>query len=130
MGSVSDTRVESAATERPFPVEIVGWRRVTTHSTLKGWASVRFGASVVFNDVGVYSDPSGKRWVMLPSKKCTNADGTPKLSEKTGKQLWQPLVEIRSKDTAAKFRDGVFASLERQYPGDIGPAASEASNGR
>lgn len=128
MGSVSDIRVESAATERAFPVEVVGWRRVTTHPTLRGWASVRFGASLVINDVGCYADPAGQRWVMLPSKKCTNADGTPKLSEKTGKPLWLPLVELRSKDTAARFRDGVFASLDRQYPGQAGNG--EADHGR
>ena len=99
----------------PMPVAILAWRPLV-RNTLRGFASIRLGASLKINDVTVHRHESGRCWAAMPSKPVMMPDGTAKKGD-NGKQLYVPILEWDSKASADRFSEAVIAALEADHPG-------------
>ena len=73
-----------------MPVSLLAWKSVKKN-TLRGFATVRLGASLSIKDVAVHT-MNCKRWASLPSKPMLDADGNAKRNE-AGKVQYVPVLE-------------------------------------
>jgi len=92
---------------------LIEWKPMPRNS-LRGFASVRLGASLIIKDVTVHAS-NGKRWAGLPGKPLIQADGAAKRGP-NGKPTYVPVMEWTSKDAADRFSEAVIAAVEREYP--------------
>ena len=99
----------------PMPVSLVEWKKLPRNS-LRGFASVRLGASLIIKDITVHSS-GGKRWAGLPGKPLIQADGTAKRGP-NGKPVYVPMLEWVSKEAADRFSEAVISAVEREHPGE------------
>jgi len=102
-------------------VSLLDWKPMQRNS-LRGFASVRLGRSLVIKDVTVHCS-HGRRWAGLPGKPLLQSDGTAKLGS-NGKPTYVPVMEWNTKDAADRFSEAVIEAVEREHPheteGDYG----------
>ncbi len=99
----------------PRPLALLEWKSMPRNS-LRGFASVRLGASLIIKDVTVHAS-HGKRWAGLPGKPLIDAEGKAKRGQ-NGKPTYVPVMEWASKDAADRFSEAVIAAVEREHPGE------------
>jgi hypothetical protein len=104
----------SMSAAAPLPLALVEWKPMPRNS-LRGFASVRLGASLIIRDVTVHCS-HGRRWAGMPGKPLLQADGSAKRGQ-NGKPTYVPVMEWASKEAADRFSDAVIAAIEREHPG-------------
>ena len=104
----------SASAHPSFPISLLGWKPMARNS-LRGFAKIRLGKSLIINDVAVHCS-HGKRWAALPSKPLVTQDGAVK-KDQNGKMTYVPLMEWTDRDASDRFSEGVIAAVERENPG-------------
>lgn len=97
-----------------MPVFLLAWKSVPKNS-LRGFAKIRIGKSLIVNDVAVHCN-SDRRWAALPSKPLIEKNGTAKKDE-NGKIAYVPILEWADRDTSNRFSAAVIEAVEREYPG-------------
>lgn len=97
-----------------FPISLLRWRAVSRNS-LRGFAKVRLGKSLIISDIAVHCS-HGKRWAQLPSKPQIDREGLPKRDER-GKILYVPILEWTDRLASDRFSQAVIAAIERENPG-------------
>lgn len=98
-----------------MPVGIIAWRPLV-RNTLRGFATIRLGATLKINDVTVHRHENGKCWASFPSKPIVLPDGTAKRGD-NGKAMYVPILEWDNKASADRFSESVIEALEREHPG-------------
>jgi hypothetical protein len=98
-----------------MPVVVLSFKNLRRNS-LRGFASIRLGASLKINDVAIHRHESGKCWAALPSKPVLMADGTAKKGD-NGKLVYVPMMEWSDKAASDRFSESVIAALEASNPG-------------
>ena len=102
------------STTTAMPVSLLEWRAVK-RNTLRGFAKIRIGKSMIVADVSV-NVSHGRRWASFPAKPVVSSDGVAKRDEK-GKIVYVPLISWTDRDTADRFSEGVIQAIEREHPG-------------
>lgn len=97
-----------------MPVALTNWRPMQRNS-LRGFASVRLGKSLIIEDCPVHTS-NGKRWASLPSKPILDKDGTAQ-KDAAGKIKYAPLLKWADRDASDRFSEAVIAAVERENPG-------------
>ena len=105
-----------------MPVSLIGWKPMQ-RSSLRGFAKVRVGKSLIISDVAIHAS-HGKRWAQLPAKPLIDSDGVAKRGD-NGKIQYVPMIEWGDRQTAESFSMGVIDAIEREYPG---ATASESAS--
>jgi hypothetical protein len=92
-----------------------------SHFRLSRWIPVNSGALVGkctvemslmrIVDVMIMRRKDGVLWVALPSRAQSDRDGNPIINTATGKRMYKPVIEWRSKEIADKFSSKVIAAL-------------------
>lgn len=98
-----------------IPVSLLSWKSIPKNS-LRGFAEVRIGKSLIVSDVSVHCN-AGRRWASLPSKPQMGRDGVA-LKDEGGKIKYVPIIRWSSKEMADAFSEGVIAAVEREHPGE------------
>ena len=88
------------------------WRAVTK-GALQGFVDLELRPSGLVLHACTLLESSGKRWIGLPAKPQTNADGSPRLDPKTNKPAWTPLVEIPDKAARERFQTAALAAVDK-----------------
>ena len=101
--------------QSPMPVAILTWKPLA-RNTLRGFASIRLGASLKISDVTIHRHENGRCWASFPSKPVLAPDGTVKKGD-NGKPMYTPIIEWDSKAAADRFSASVIGALEAEYPG-------------
>lgn len=101
-----------------MPVTILSWRPLV-RNTLRGFVSIRLGASLKISDITVHRHENGRRWASFPSKPVILPDGTAKRGD-NGKALYVPILEWANKEAADRFSESVISALENEHPGSVG----------
>ena len=98
---------------KPMPVKLLGWRPLV-RNTLRGFADVRLGKSLVIHEIGLHAKgPS--RWCGLPGK--PQIDGAGNVRRGTnGKPLYVPILEWADKAAATAFSHAVVAAVLAEHP--------------
>lgn len=99
---------------KAMPISLLGWKAMQKNS-LRGFASVRVGKSLVIEDCPVHCS-NGKRWAALPSKPLIDKDGLAQ-RDPAGKIKYVPLIKWTDRDASDRFSEGVIAAVEREHPG-------------
>ena len=99
-----------------FPVVLISWKAIRKN-TLRGFAKIRLGKSLIITDVPV-NNFSGRLYAGLPSKPILDANGVHKKAE-NGKAQWARIIEWADKDSDARFSDAVVAAVKREYSEDL-----------
>lgn len=105
----------SASNHPALPISLLGWKTMPRNS-LRGFAKVRLGKSLIINDVTVHCS-HGRRWATLPSKPLVLSNGEVK-KEASGKITYVPLLEWTDRESADRFSEAVIAAVEREHPGE------------
>lgn len=98
-----------------IPVTLLSWRPLNRNS-LRGFASVRVGASLKINDVAVHRHANGKAWAQMPSKPVITHEGTVKRGP-DGKIVYSPMLEWTDRGASDRFSEAVIAAIEAGNPG-------------
>jgi hypothetical protein len=101
------------STTRAIPITLLDFKPVR-RNTLVGFAKVRIGRTLIFNDVPV-NISQGRRWASLPSKPLIDREGQA-LRDLSGKVRYQPIAEWTDRDVRDAFSDAVCDAVERDYP--------------
>lgn len=96
-----------------MPTALLSWKSVP-RNTLRGFADVRIGKSLIIRDVSVHT-ANGARWASAPSKPVIQ-DGRVVVDDR-GKPKYVPIVEWADKESREAFSEGVLAAVEREHPG-------------
>lgn len=96
-----------------MPVSLLSWKPLA-RNTLKGFADVRVGKSLIIREVSVHTS-HGKRWASLPSKPMIKDGRT--VTNESGKVQYVPVMEWADKDAREAFSGGVIEAIEREHPG-------------
>jgi hypothetical protein len=99
-------------TANVMPVHLVDWKSVVKGS-LRGFAKVRLGRTLLINDVPVLSS-NGRVWAAMPGKPLVGADGTG-LRDDKGKQRYAPVLEWTSRDASDRFSEAVVAAVQQAH---------------
>jgi len=110
-------------TTNAMPVHLVDWKPIVKGS-LRGFAKVRLGRTLLVNDVPVLFS-NGRAWAGMPGKPLIGADGTG-LRDDKGKQRYAPVLEWTSRDASDRFSEAVIAAVYREH-GSTALDASEAA---
>lgn len=103
------------AEQASMPVSIIAWRALN-RNTLRGFATIKLGASLKINDVTIHRHENGQTWASFPSKPVLMPDGTAKKGD-NGKPMYIPILEWDSKAARDRFSESVIAALEKEHPG-------------
>jgi len=95
-----------------MPVALLDWRLMAKGS-LRGFAKLRLGKSLVISDVVVLVGANGP-WASLPSKPMVGRDGMA-LRDANGKQKYAPILEWADRDASARFSDAVIAAVRAAH---------------
>jgi hypothetical protein len=107
-------------TTNAMPVHLVDWKPLIKGS-LRGFAKVRLGRSLLINDIPVlYSN--GRAWAGMPGKPLIGADGTG-LRDDKGRQRYVSVLEWTKRESSDRFSEAVIAAIERLH----GSLSSEAA---
>ena len=101
-------------TASKMQLSLVGWK-VLQRNTLRGFAKVRLGKSLLISDVALHCS-HGRRWAQFPAKPLLLSDGTAKKNEQ-GKIQYVPLLEWTDKSAADRFSEAVIDAVEKEYSG-------------
>lgn len=104
----------SASIHPSLPVSLLAWKPLPRNS-LRGFAKVRLGKSMIINDVAVHCS-HGRRWAQLPAKPLVLSDGQVK-RDQNGKMTYVPLVEWTDREASDRFSEAVISAVEREHPG-------------
>lgn len=96
-----------------MPTALLSWKAMP-RNTLRGFADVRIGKSLILRDVTVHAS-HGRRWASPPSKPMIQ-DGRAMMDDR-GKIKYSPVIEWADKDARDAFSEGVLEAIEREYPG-------------
>ena len=103
-----------------MPVSLLDWKPMPRNS-LRGFAKVRVGKSLVLHDVTVHC-ANGRRWASPASKPQISKEGVV-LKDDSGKMKYVPVVSWADKEAADSFSEGVIQAIEREHPGATGADA-------
>ena len=98
----------------PMPVALLGWKAMRKN-TLRGFASIRLGRSLIIEDITVHAS-NGKRWVGMPGKPITDQTGNAKRDD-TGKIKYVSILRWTDREAQDRFSEAVIAAVERENPG-------------
>jgi len=98
-----------------MPLALMSFKPLV-RNTLRGFADVRVGKSLVIREVAVHVS-HGKAWAALPSKPVLK-DGRATTDER-GKVRYVPMMEWADKDTRDAFSDAVVAAVRAQDPNAV-----------
>lgn len=107
-----------------MPVSLLDWKPMVKN-TLRGFAGVRIGQSLIVRDVPVHcfvGENGGRRWASLPSKPVLGKDGNAVRDEK-GKIKYAPILEWADRGASDRFSEAVIDAVEREHPGATGSDA-------
>lgn len=107
----------SSNNEARFPVTILSWKPLV-RNTLRGFASIRLGASLKIHDIAIHVHDNGRSWAQLPSKPVIQQDGTVK-RDGNGKIQYVPLMEWIDRAASDKFSESVIAAIKAEFPDAI-----------
>ena len=110
------------STADALQVRLLLWRPVLKGS-LRGFARIRLGSTLVINEVAVFQG-NGRSWAGMPGRAMLAADGTA-MRDVNGKQRYVPLLEWTSREASDRFSEGVIAAIQREFGNAF--AASEGS---
>jgi hypothetical protein len=82
-------------------------------NTLRGFATIRLGRSLVVHDCPAPLS-HGRKWVALPAKPQLTCER--ELLMRDGKILYVPVLEWGSRDAQYAFSEAVVAAIEAEYP--------------
>jgi hypothetical protein len=100
-----------------MPVVLLGWKPLERNS-LRGFASIRLGATLKIHDVAVHRHENGRCWAQLPAKPMLQTDGSVKRNP-DGKIQYVPLLEWSDRAASDRFSEAVIAAIEAEHPGAI-----------
>lgn len=99
-------------TTNAMPVHLVDWKPLLKGS-LRGFAKVRLGRSLLINDVPVLCS-NGRVWAGMPGKPLIGGDGTG-LRDDKGKQRYMPILEWTSRESSDRFSEAVIAAIQKEH---------------
>ena len=111
----------AAAAPPRIPVTLLEWKPLI-RNTLRGFAKVRVGRALIFNDVPV-NISQGRRWASLPSKPLIDREGVA-LRDLSGKVRYSPIAEWADREMRDAFSEAVCTAVERDYPGAFAAEAA------
>lgn len=100
-----------------MPIALMTWKPFA-RNTLRGFADVRVGKSLVIREVAVHVS-HGKAWASLPSKPVLK-DGRATTDER-GKVRYVPMMEWADKEARDAFSDAVVRAVRAQAPDAVEP---------
>ncbi len=98
--------------DQSMPVALLGWKPLAKGS-LRGFAKVRLGRSLVINDIPVLQS-NGKAWASMPGKPLVDRDGQP-MRDNKGKQRFSPILEWADRDASDRFSLAVVEAITREH---------------
>jgi hypothetical protein len=96
-----------------LPIALLEWRPIV-RNTLRGFAEVRVGRTLIINDCPAHCS-HGRKWVALPSKPQLTRERE-LVRDATGKLAYTPVVEWADRAAANRFSDDTVAVIEAQFP--------------
>ena len=100
-----------------MPVAVLEWKPLQ-RNTLRGFAKIRLGKSMVIRDVALHIKDN-RSWAALPSKPVLDSNGDTKRQD-NGKPAYVPMIEWLDRDAADRFSEAVIAAVEAAHPGALG----------
>lgn len=88
-------------------IEVFNWKRYEK-GFIRGFFSARLLPSQIIIHNLILFQKGGGRWIGLPSRKFTSIAGT---------RSYEPVVEIRDRTAADRFRDLVLAAIDKMNGG-------------
>jgi hypothetical protein len=93
-------------------ISITKWAPLR-RTTLRGFAEVSFGPSLLISDVCLHSK-NGMSWASLPSKPMIAKDGSV-LRDAAGKIRYTPILSWSDKTAADRFSEAVVVALIQSH---------------
>jgi hypothetical protein len=87
------------------------WRSHTAN-TLQGFFNLELPSGMVIHDLTLH-EQGNRRWVGLPGKPQLDEDGQHRKDPATGKKLYAPVIEIRSRARRGSFTREALAAVDR-----------------
>jgi hypothetical protein len=105
----------NTAPDRP-KLRLISWKPLNKKS-LRGFATLQLPIGRKVSDCRVFVS-NGKAWASVQSKPQIDREGRQK-TDGTGKVVYAPVLEWRSRDLADRFSDAVVALVRAEHPGDL-----------
>jgi hypothetical protein len=100
-----------------MPVQLLDWKPII-RNTLRGFASIRLGASLKIHDIALHRHVNGRCWAQLPSKPMLAQDGSV-MRNPDGKIKYQPMLEWIDRPSSDRFSEAVIEAIEALHPGAV-----------
>jgi hypothetical protein len=101
-------------TEAKASVLVLAFKPMRTGTSLRGFASVRFGSGLEMYDVAIHVRGS-RQWSSPPARPFTR-DGAVIADEVTGKAKWQPLIGFSSHAVRASWSRQILKAVRAAHP--------------
>jgi hypothetical protein len=85
---------------------VTEFRELRKGSSLQGFATIELPSGLVLHDCAYHRREDGARWIGLPARQYTKADG---------ETAWARIVDFADKGAAARFQREAMAAIDRYF---------------